>query len=143
MVYIKDEGSQFDGSVETVWKYLQDADKHNATHKSRSYSVKMLTENAMELSWEMNMDGKWTRIKTRTTVLPPVGVAVEMLEGPMAGSKFFNIYAPAGNKTGITVVGDFTSKTIPPAAIEAAVWGFLEQLFNEDNAAIKALSASR
>jgi hypothetical protein len=143
MVHIKDEGSHFDAPLDTVWKYVQDGETHNATHQSRNFSMKPLTESAMELSWEMQMDGKWMNIKTRTTVLPPTGLAIEMLEGPMAGSKFFNIYTPAGAKTGITVVGDFTSKSIPAAHLEPAVRAFLEQVFNEDSAAIKAMASKK
>src|ERR1700686_4795546 len=134
MVHIKDEGSHFDPPLDTVWKYVQDGERHNDTHKSRNYQMKPLTENAMELSWEANMDGKWIKTKTRVTALPPLGLAIEVLEGPMDGSKFFNIYTAAGNKTGITVIGDFSSKTIPAPQLEPAVRGFLEQVFNEDNA---------
>jgi hypothetical protein len=140
MVHIKDEGSHFDAPLETVWKYLQDGERHNATHQSRNYSMKPIGENVMELSWEMNMNGSWQKIKTRTTVLPPLGVAIEMLEGPMAGSKFVNLYTPAENRTGITVIGEFTSKMIPPAQLEGAVRGFLEQVYNEDAAALRSLS---
>jgi hypothetical protein len=39
----------------------------------------------------------------------PLGLVVEALEGPIAGSKFFNYYTPKGNKTGVTVIGDFKS----------------------------------
>jgi hypothetical protein len=143
MVHIKDEGSHFDAPLDTVWKYIQDGERHNDTHHSRNFSMKPLTESTMELSWEMEMNGSWNKIKTRTTVLPPVGLAIEMIEGPMAGSKFFNVYTPAGSKTAIAVYGEFASKTIPPAQLEPAVHGFLEQVFNEDNAAIKAMAAKK
>jgi hypothetical protein len=143
MVHVKDEGSHFDAPLEQVWKYVQDPETHNATHQSRNFSMKPLTESAMELSWEMQMDGNWEKIKTRTTVLPPTGLAIEMLEGPMAGSKFFNIYTANGPKTEITVIGDFTSKTIPATHLEPAVRGFLEQVFNEDSAAIKAMATKK
>jgi len=143
MVHIKDEGSRFDGSIETVWKYLQMPEEHNRTHQSRNFKSKPLGETTMELSWEANMNGSWVPLKTRVTPLPPVGVAIEMVEGPMAGSKFFNIYTPMGAQTGVTVVGEFTSKMIPPAQLEGAVRGFLEQVYHEDNAAIKALAGKK
>jgi len=143
MVHVKDEGSTFDAPLDTVWKYLQMPEDHNRTHKSRNFRSKPLAENMMEMSWEANMGGSWVPLKTRLTALPPVGVAIEMLEGPMAGSKFFNIYTPMGARTGITVVGEFTSKMIPPAQLEASVRGFLEQVYNEDAAAIKALASKK
>ncbi|HEV2317810.1 MAG TPA: hypothetical protein VGV89_09610 [Thermoplasmata archaeon] len=89
------------------------------------------------------MNGNWVATKTRLTALSPVGIAMEMLEGPMAGSKWFNVYTPKGNKTEITVVGDFTSNSIPAAQLEHAVHGFLERVYNEDAAAIKALAGRK
>ncbi|HEV2317811.1 MAG TPA: hypothetical protein VGV89_09615 [Thermoplasmata archaeon] len=50
MVHIKDEGSHFEAPVEIVWKYLQDAEQHNSTHRARNFQMKPLTESAMELS---------------------------------------------------------------------------------------------
>jgi len=143
MVHVKDEGSTFDAPLDTVWKYLQMPEDHNRTHKSRNFRSKPLAENMMEMSWEANIGGSWVPLRTRLTALPPVGVAIEMLEGPMAGSKFFNIYTPMGARTGITVVGEFTSKMVPPAQLEASVRGFLEQVYNEDAAAIKALASKK
>ena len=48
----------------------------------------------------------------KVTSFYPLGVAIEILEGPMTGSKFFNYYIPNKNKTGVTVVGDFQSPMI-------------------------------
>jgi len=143
MVHIKDEGSTFDAPIEVVWKYLQAPEEHTRTHKNRNFKSKSNSENVMELSWEGNMGGTWVPMRMRITALPPVGVAIEMLEGPMGGSKFFNIYTPMGGKTGITVIGDFTSKMIPPAQLEPSVRGFLEQVYTEDAAAIKAMASKK
>jgi len=143
MVHIKDEGSTFDAPIEVIWKYLQAPEEHTRTHKNRNFKSKPISENVMELAWEANMGGNWVPMKTRITALPPVGVAIEMLEGPMGGSKFFNIYTPMGGKTGITVIGDFTSKMIPPAQLEPSVRGFLEQVYNEDAAALKAMASKK
>jgi hypothetical protein len=143
MVHIKDEGSQLDAPLDTVWKYLQTPEDHNRTHKSRNFKQKPLVENSMELTWEANMGGNWIPLKTRITALPPIGVAIEMMEGPMAGSKFFNIYTPMGTKTGVTVVGEFTSKSIPAPQLEPAVRAFLEQVYTEDNAALKTMASKK
>jgi hypothetical protein len=143
MVHIKDEGSQFDAPLETVWKYLQMSEDHNRTHKSRNYKQTPLGENSMELSWEANMGGSWVPLKTRVTALAPLGIAIEMIEGPMAGSKVFNIYTPMGTKTGVTVVGEFTSKSIPAPQLEPAVRAMLEQVYTEDNAALKTMASKK
>jgi hypothetical protein len=143
MVHIKDEGSQFDAPLDIVWKYVQNPEDHGRTHNSRNTQVKPLGENTMELSWEQDLMGTPVKIKSRVTALPPVGLAIEMLEGPMAGSKFFNIYTPRGNKTEVSVIGDFGSKTIPPVQVEPTVRGFLEVVYNEDAAAIRELARRR
>jgi len=143
MVHIKDEGSSFDAPVEIIWKYLQAPEDHTRTHKNRNFTSKPVGEGSMELSWEANMAGNWVPMRTRVTPFPPLGVAVEILEGPMGGSKFFNIYTPKGAKTGITVVGEFTSKVIPAGQLEPTVRGFLEQVYNEDAAALRSLAEKK
>ncbi len=34
MVHIRDEGSYFDGSIQTVWRYLNSDDEHPKAHRS-------------------------------------------------------------------------------------------------------------
>ncbi len=144
MVHIKDEGSQFDAPVDVVWKYIQSETDHGEAHKGRrNFQRKAISETTVELSWEQEMEGKWVRSANRLTFFPPVGFAVEPLDGPLVGSKFINYYTPRGNKTEVTVVGEWTSKTIPPAMLEKAVWANLEKLFAEDAAAIKQFQTKR
>jgi hypothetical protein len=144
MVHIKDEGSMFEAPVETIWKYLQSEQDHGPSHKGRrNFSRKELGPNSVELAWEQEMDGKWVRSANRLTFLPPVGFSVEPLEGPLAGSKFFNYYTPRGNKTEVTVVGEYTSKVIPPAQLEAAVMMNNEKVFKEDTEGLKQFTSKR
>jgi hypothetical protein len=138
MVFISDWGSEFDAPIETVWKYLQADQDHGNSHKGRrNFERKSVNENTVELSWEQEVDGKWVRSSNRLTFHPPIGFFVEPLEGPMAGSKFFNYYVPKGDKTAVVVVGDWNSKTIPPAQLEKAVWANLEKVYGEDVAGLK------
>ncbi len=144
MVHIKDEGSQFDAPLDVVWKYIQSETDHGSAHTGRrNFQRKPVGETAVELSWEQEMDGKWVKTANRLTFLPPLGFVVEPLEGPLAGSKFVNYYTPKGNKTEVTVVGEWTSKTIPPAMLEKAVWANLEKVFHEDTAGIKQFAAKK
>jgi hypothetical protein len=140
MVYIKDEGGTFDASLDVIWKYLQAVDKHGLTHHGPYTQKKPLSESAMEFSWENKVKGKTVNVKTRVTTLMPLGVAIEIMEGPMAGSKFINLYTPKGDKTEITVIGEFNSDTIPPGEIERNARRFLELIHKEDIAAIKSLT---
>lgn len=68
--------------------------------------------------------------RIKVTKFYPLGVAIELFEGPLTGSKFFNYYIPSENKTGVTVVGDFKSPIInDEAQLRQTVLSFLEQAF--------------
>jgi len=141
MVHIKDEGSHFDAPIETVWKYVQ-AEDHGPAHRStRNQQMKPLSETSFIVSQEQNMNGQWVKTANRITVFPPVAMSIEVIEGPLAGSKMINVYTPKGGKTGIDVYGEFVSQQIPAAQLEAAVRGNLETVFAEDQAAIKTFAA--
>jgi len=79
----------------------------------------------------------------RLTILPPLGIAFEALEGPFAGSKFVYIYTPLGAKTGIAVYGEYASSQIPAGQLESAVRTSLEEGFNEDAPAIRGFAAKK
>jgi len=141
MVHIKDEGSHFDAPIETVWKFIQ-ADEHGDSHRGiRNQQMKPLTETSFITTQEQNMNGQWVKTANRITVFPPVAMSIEVIEGPLTGSKMVNVYTPKGTKTQIDVYGDFTSAQIPAAQLEPAVRGNLEAVFNEDSAAIKSFAS--
>jgi hypothetical protein len=143
MVHIRDEGSQFDAPIHVIWQYLSGPEHGDAHKNNRHQQVKPVGENSVEVSMEQNMGGQWAKVKNRITVFPPVGVTIEVLEGPLAGSKIFNVYTPKGAKTGIDVYGEFVSAQIPAAQLEPAVRGFLASVYEEDNATLKAMAAKK
>jgi len=144
MVHVKDEGSVFDAPLDVVWKYLQSEQDHGQSHKGRRNFVrKELGPGSVELSWEQEIDGKWVKSANRLSFLPPVGFSVEPLEGPLAGSKFYNYYTPRGNQTGVTVVGEYTSKVIPAAQLEQMVLANNEKVFKEDLDGLRAFTSKR
>ncbi|MCI4340384.1 MAG: hypothetical protein L3K06_00690 [Thermoplasmata archaeon] len=142
MVHIEDLGSHFDAPIETVWKFILSADDHTRSHASsrRNVHAEPAGENAMRLSWEQNVQGKWIKVVNRVTMFAPVAQLVHSVEGPLAGSKFLMTYAPKGNKTAVNVIGDFHSEMIPPAQLEPMVLGSLEEAFNDDSAAIREMT---
>jgi len=141
MVRIKDEGSQFDAPIDVVWKFIQSPDDHGRAHTgTRNQQVKPLSDTSMVISMEQNMNGQWVKVANRITVAPPLGMVIEVLEGPMAGSKMINVYTPRGNATGIDVYGDFMSAQIPAHMLEPAVRGNLQAVFDEDSKAIRAFA---
>src|SRR5580698_9740282 len=103
MVFINDEGSEFDAALDKVWKLNMSEGEHN--HPSLKNSTSEMEGEHPILTYETQMpDGSWAKSKVRLTLFPPVGVAFENLEGPLAGSKSFQFYTPKGSKTGVTTV---------------------------------------
>jgi len=133
MVFFKDEGSEFDAPLDKVWKLNQsEGDHSHPSLKNAEYTVE--GEHPI-LSYETQMpDGSWVKNAVRMTILPPVGIAFENIEGPLKGSVSFQYYTPKGAKTGVTVVGEWKAAGVPDAQAYALGMKFLETVFNEDKA---------
>src|SRR5271169_4371806 len=132
MVFIIDDGSVFNAPIEKIWKLNSSEGAHS--HPSLKNQVAGQDGEHPTLSYEIALpDGSWAKHKVRLTVLPPVAVVFETIEGPMAGSKSIQYYTPKGDKTGVTVVGNWTSAMgVPDAMLHQAVMGFLDTVFKED-----------
>jgi hypothetical protein len=142
MVFIIDEGSEFEAPIEKVWKlneaHLKDAGRIHPG--GRNYKTENISDSTTTTSLETDIQGQSSNIKIKITKFYPLGVAIELLEGPMTGSKFFNYYIPNKNKTGVTVVGDFKSPIInDEAQLRQTVLSFLEQAFKEDSTYLKKM----
>ena len=132
------EGSRFDAPLDVLWKYLQDPTAHGGAHQnSRNRAMKPLTDTSFIVSWEQNMNGNWVKVANKITVFPPLGMAAEMIEGPMVGSKMFTVYTPHGHQTEVSVFGDMQASGVPAAQLEALVRMAWEMAFNEDSAGIR------
>jgi hypothetical protein len=141
MVFIKDEGSVFDAPIDVVWAYQDSGKDHDAVHKTtRNGTFEKVSAITFIYAAERNFRGKWAPDRFRITVIPPVSMIMEWLEGPLAGSKFMYVYTPKGNKTGIDVYGEFTSKTLPPDEVEAAAREWLASEFEADAPAVRAFA---
>jgi hypothetical protein len=134
MVYLFDEGSIFDATIDKIWKYLP-SDQHQ--HSSMKLLSRESTGNAVVITAERNIMGKLVRTKIKNTLYPPFGFVQEHLEGPTAGSRAFVYYVPKGNKTAITVVGDFHLEGADEQKTKDAVLAQLQVSFDEDNANLK------
>jgi hypothetical protein len=144
MVHIEDLGSHFDAPIEIVWKFIDSPVDHTEAHKDRrNISAEPSGENQMKTSWEQNVGGNWVKVANHVTMFPPVAMLVKSVEGPLAGSKFIFYYTPKGDKTGISVIGDFHSKMIPPPDLEKTVLASLESAFNEDSVAIRRMASKK
>ncbi len=139
MVKVRDEGV-FDASIDKIWKYL--ADETPGVHNHRAIVGSRAVENRGSESvfeWEMrNPDGKTTRKETwRMVVNPPTGFEMESLSGVSKGTKYSSRYTPMGTKTRIDVDGEFRMQGMDEPSTRKAALGFLAEVFDEDNAALK------
>jgi len=141
MVFVRDEGSVYNASLEEVWKFLSASERHSDAHQHRNFSRKELPGNSGEYSWEQEFEGKTERFSMRWTAFPLFGIAYEVLEGPFVGSKFFAYYRPRGNKTRVTIVGEFISPSIAAPQLESSVLRFFAKEFEQDSAAIASMLA--
>jgi hypothetical protein len=139
MVYVLDEGSEFDAPLERIWKYLQAEGEHD--HKAiKTLGFEQQGENVVVITSEVTMPNlPPVRNKLKLTMFPPFGFIQEYLEGPMSGTRAFQYYIPKGNRTGVTVVGDFVGKGMDDDSVKRMALGFLELAFNEDNENLRKL----
>ena len=141
MVYVLDEGSEFDAPLDRIWKYLMSDEEHD--HKAiKTISREMQGDNVVVITNEVNMGGVPVRNKLKFTFHAPFGIVQEYLEGPMAGSHAFQYYIPKGNKTGTVVVGDFIGKGMDDDSVKRAALQVLEIAFNEDNENLRKLTVT-
>ena len=136
MVHLLDEGSVFDASVSKIWKYMASGDHAHPSFKNVGREV---NGNVVTITAERIILGKPVKVKIKNTLYPPLGYVSEHLEGPTAGSRSFVYYIPKGDKTGVTVVGDFTISGLDEKATIDAVMGQLQITFDEDNANLKRM----
>jgi hypothetical protein len=136
MVYIIDEGSTFDAPLDRIWKYLSSSEHR---HPSSNVINREVNGNVVELTTERNMNGQPIRFKIRNTLYPPFGMVQEFLEGPMTGSKAFLYYIPKGEKTGVTLVGDYKVQGMDESATRDRVLAQAQVSFDEDNANLKRM----
>lgn len=138
MVYVLDEGSEFNAPIEKVWQYLQ---SQTHSHPSIKTLGREVEGNSVILTSERNILGTIHKVKVKNTIYRPFGLIQEYLEGPLTGSKAFLYYIPKGEKTGVTVVGDYIMKDVDDETVKRAVLAQAQVVFDEDNANLKKESS--
>jgi hypothetical protein len=69
MVFIKDEGSQFDASLDMGWKYPMGGSDHDEAHTTvRNAQYKPISETPFTYSGERNVNGHWSPESMRFTI---------------------------------------------------------------------------
>jgi hypothetical protein len=139
VVHVEDAGSRFDAPLEVVWRFVSSGDGHSAAHGHRRNARERLSENSGRYSWEQEFEGSATRFTMIWTAFPPTGIAYRVIEGPFDGSVFFLYYTPEGPRTGVTIVGEFVSPTIPAERVAASALRFFAVEFEQDAAGLRRL----
>jgi hypothetical protein len=132
VVFITDDSGVFEAPIDTVWAYFNSGVAHRSAHHHRQSKLEELSETSFIATWEQEYDGGPVLFEMRGTEYPPLGLAYEVLAGPFAGSRFFFYYTPLGDRTRVTLVGDFASGSIPAAELEAKVIDFFATEFEQD-----------
>lgn len=130
-VFVLDEGGVFKAPMEKIWR-LHSSPEH--VHSSVPDAVfERVSENVTYIHATMILpDGTRMKNKIRLTAYPPLGFAFEWLEGLFAGSKEFSFYTPQGKETGVTSVGEWTSRVLDIDKVKPAVLRLMETLYEED-----------
>ncbi len=145
MVFIEDREGIFDAPIDKVWKLVQAHITEGSKIHPRAKNVvtEMLDDNIFINSWNEEINGQSVKIKTKGTMFYPLGVAFEMIEGPIAGSTYFIYYIPREyNKTNVVLTGEFNSLSIDPTVgdderLRSMVLSTFEKVFDEDCAYLK------
>jgi hypothetical protein len=137
MVFVRDDGSEFDAPLDEVWEFVGSGDEHSHAHHHQDWRRERGEGNSGTYSWEQEFAGRPMRFTMHWVSYHPLGVAYDVPEGPFAGSRFFLYYVPRGPRTGVSVVGEFLSSTIPADRLEAEVLRFFAVEFDQDQAALR------
>ncbi|MFZ1023632.1 MAG: hypothetical protein WAN87_05815 [Thermoplasmata archaeon] len=132
MVFIFDDSGVFEAPIGTVWTYFNSGLAHRSAHHHRKSKLEELSEASFVACWEQDYEGGPVVFRVHGTEYPPLGLAYEILEGPFVGSKFFIYYTPLGDRTRVSLVGEFASDSIPTAELESKVTDFFATEFEQD-----------
>jgi hypothetical protein len=132
MVFILDQGSEFNGTLEEVWDFVRAHNEH--PHASISnISIDQLNETTVIASYDFRGREGVVKITYRGATHFPLGFTYDFLEGPFAGSKVFQYYIPKGDKTEVVMVGNLVSPDLTDDKLKALYDDYVQVVFDEDN----------
>ena len=137
MAYLEDRGAKYDLPLEEIWAYFS-SDRHAAAHAKslRNVRGRRLPGSASLISAERHYRGHWTRFLTRSTVVPPLCIVNEELEGLLEGTRFAMVYSPRGSQTEVDLYADVRSSKVPASELEMTFLELVETSYREDAAAL-------
>jgi hypothetical protein len=140
LVYFEDRGSVFDAPIDVVWDYIMKGnDYHSKAHHTslRNMKWKDISEITGEGTCEVMRGGRWSKMRFRSTNIPPFVRINEEFEGRYAGQKMVHLYTPKGKKTGIDVF------VLTPKEVAKETRDTLAQTFIEDAPMVRAFARSK
>jgi len=139
VVFIVCQGNEFQGTIDKVWKLNEILMKEPAkVHQNAiEYNIETINKNTILQSWQTAVNNQITKNKMQFTTYHPLGVAVEILEGHLEGSKAFVYFTPNEETTDVTVVGNFKSAMLSDDQLRQEVSSMVRNSFNEENAYLK------
>jgi len=127
----------FDEPIDKIWRFLND-DKGHQHSVVKTSKVMEQSDKGMTAEVEVkNPDGSWRKETWQFSFNPPTGFGIEVISGPMKGTKHKHTYTPMGAKTKVVVEGEFVAQGMDDAALKKAAMALFEQVFNEDIAHLK------
>jgi len=131
MIFDIDEGSVFDAPLEKVWRLMRSPMEHPHPSMKNFRAEPTADPSVVNASWETEWRGSTFKVKAKFVMFPPLGFAVDFVEGPLTG-KGFTYYIPMGDKTGITCVGHYGAKGVSDDELKAVVAEMHAKAFEED-----------
>lgn len=142
-MFLVDDTGIYEAPVDEVWAYLASLGDHRRAHHHRHNRLEALPEGRFLATWEQELWGAVATFSMRGTPLPPLGIAYEVLSGPFEGSVLLQYYTPMGNRTRVTLAGQFVSPTLPEDRLEEKVRFFFDREFDEDQEGLHRWRAGR
>jgi hypothetical protein len=146
MVFIADEGAQYDAPIDLVWRYAGgEGGFHGPAHTGslRRFKWRQLTKNVGHWDAERKVRGRWRRFGGEVAEFQPLGTAIEDTVGSTAGSKFFQVYTPLVEKTQVDIYADYRSKAYSEAQLKSVVLELHGGAYREDVDLVREFARSR
>ncbi len=120
-VFFHDAKTVYDAPIDLLWEFMNDGEIHGGAHHPtlRHFEGKDLSPTCFEAKFEAMRGGKWRKMRSRTTLYPPVCKVAEHLEGDYAGSIMLYHYWPVGKRTRVEIWARLRSNVLSARELRA------------------------
>ena len=138
-VFFEDGGSTYDAPIDVLWDFMNDNEFHPRAHRGslRNMKWKEMNEITGEATCEVLRGGRWVKMKSRITTVPPLARISEESEGAYAGLMMVFLYTPIGDRTRVDVY------VRAPKSVAGELKETLAKAFQEDVPMLRAFARKR